>query len=104
MSPVLGVPNSEWGEAVKAVIVPRAGIKLAAAEFIALVKRLQGSAHAPKHVEFVDAVPITSVGKVDKKILKGNSGPDDSGWLASPSVRGLTPKGINCQLFDDSSI
>ena len=27
-------------------------------------------AHAPKHVEFVESLPMTGVGKVDKKALK----------------------------------
>jgi fatty-acyl-CoA synthase len=70
MVAALGAPDRKWGEAVKGVIVPRTGAKPAAAELIALVRRLKARAHAPKHVEFVDALPITSVGKVDKKLLK----------------------------------
>jgi fatty-acyl-CoA synthase len=34
------------------------------------VARLKGPTHAPKHVEFVEALPMTSVRKIDKKILK----------------------------------
>jgi fatty-acyl-CoA synthase len=70
MVAVLGVPDPKWGESVTAVIVPRIGANPAAAELIDLVKRLKGPAHAPKHVEFVDALPMTSVGKIDKKALK----------------------------------
>jgi acyl-CoA synthetase (AMP-forming)/AMP-acid ligase II len=33
-------------------------------------KTRKGSAHAPKHVEFVDSLPVTSLGKVDKKALR----------------------------------
>jgi fatty-acyl-CoA synthase len=70
MVAVLGVPDPKWGEAVTAVIVPHVGAKPTPAELIDLVKRLKGPAHAPKHVEFVDALPMTSVGKIDKKALK----------------------------------
>jgi fatty-acyl-CoA synthase len=34
------------------------------------VKQGEGSAHATKHVKFVDELPMTGVGKVDKKVLK----------------------------------
>jgi fatty-acyl-CoA synthase len=34
------------------------------------VKDRKGSTHAPKQVEFVDSLPLTAVGKVDKKILR----------------------------------
>ena len=37
---------------------------------IELVKKRKGSAHAPKHIKFVAELPMTGVGKVDKKVLK----------------------------------
>ena len=39
-------------------------------ELINLVKVKKGSAHAPKHIKFVTELPMTGVGKVDKKVLK----------------------------------
>lgn len=39
-------------------------------ELIGLVKARKGSAHAPKTIAFVDALPMTGVGKVDKKVLR----------------------------------
>ena len=35
-----------------------------------LVKDRKGGTHAPKQVEFVDSLPLTAVGKVDKKVLR----------------------------------
>jgi fatty-acyl-CoA synthase len=67
---VIGIPDAKWGEAVTAMIVRRPGAQASAEDFIDLVKRRKGAAHAPKHIEFVDALPTTSVGKVDKKALK----------------------------------
>jgi fatty-acyl-CoA synthase len=37
---------------------------------IDLVKQRKGSAHAPKRIEFVAQLPLTGVGKIDKKKLR----------------------------------
>jgi fatty-acyl-CoA synthase len=70
MVAVVGVPDDKWGEAVTAVVVAREGARPNAEELINLVKARKGSAHAPKHVKFVNELPMTGVGKVDKKVLK----------------------------------
>ena len=70
MVAVVGVPDDKWGEAVTAVVVAREGARPNAEELIDLVKAKKGSAHAPKHIQFVSELPMTGVGKVDKKVLK----------------------------------
>ncbi|MCL8485435.1 MULTISPECIES: AMP-binding protein [Bradyrhizobium] len=70
MCAVVGVPDDKWGEAVTAIVVPRAGTQPNATELIELVKARKGSAHAPKRIEFVAELPVTGVGKVDKKVLR----------------------------------
>jgi fatty-acyl-CoA synthase len=70
MVAVVGVPDDKWGEAVTAVIVAREGARPNEDELINLVKAKKGSAHAPKHIKFVTELPMTGVGKVDKKVLK----------------------------------
>jgi fatty-acyl-CoA synthase len=70
MVAVVGVPDDKWGEAVTAVIVAREGAPPNVEELINLVKARKGSAHAPKHIKFVTELPMTGVGKVDKKVLK----------------------------------
>jgi fatty-acyl-CoA synthase len=70
MVAVVGVPDDKWGEAVTAVIVAREGARPNADELINLVKARKGSAHTPKHIKFVTELPMTAVGKVDKKVLK----------------------------------
>ncbi len=70
MVAVVGVPDDKWGEAVTAVVVAREGTRPSAEELINLVKARKGSAHAPKHIKFVAELPMTGVGKVDKKVLK----------------------------------
>ena len=70
MVAVVGVPDDKWGEAVTAVVVPREGAHPSEQELINLVKARKGSTHAPKHIKFVNELPMTGVGKIDKKVLK----------------------------------
>ena len=67
---VIGVPDEQWGEAVKAVVVLRVGSDVPAAELMSLVRDRKGPVHAPKSVDFVDALPLTGLGKPDKKALR----------------------------------
>ncbi|WP_250609009.1 AMP-binding protein [Frankia sp. AgKG'84/4] len=67
---VVGVPDEKWGEAVKAVVVVRSGHTVDTAELIALVRQHKGSHHAPKSIDIVDAIPVSPLGKPDKKALR----------------------------------
>ena len=67
---VVGAPDDKWGEAVTAVVVLRNGATLDIDELIALVKEKKGSHHAPKSVEIVDSIPMSPLGKPDKKALR----------------------------------
>ncbi len=70
---VIGVPDERWGEAVKAVVVLRPDQKESdelAAELIAAVKEAKGSVQAPKTVDFAAGIPLTAIGKPDKKALR----------------------------------
>ena len=67
---VIGVPDDKWGEAVKAFVVLKSG---AAADFETLhvhVKAKRGGPWAPKTIEFVEAIAVTGLGKVDRKALR----------------------------------
>ena len=67
---VIGVPDEKWGEAVKAVVVLKAGASASAEALIALVRDRKGVVYAPKSVDFADSLPVTGLGKPDKKVLR----------------------------------
>ncbi|KRF11674.1 acyl-CoA synthetase [Nocardioides sp. Soil797] len=70
---VIGTPHEKFGEAVTALVVPRETDGLTdevIAEIQALVKERKGSVHVPKRVVPVEAIPLTGLGKPDKKALR----------------------------------
>jgi fatty-acyl-CoA synthase len=67
---VIGIPDPKWGETVKAVVVLEPGATVTADEIIAAVRARKGAVQAPKSVEFVDSIPVTAIGKPDKKALR----------------------------------
>jgi len=67
---VVGVPDEHWGEAICAVVVPRAGGRPTADELIAHVRARLTAFKRPRHVLFVDTLPLTSNGKVAKQVLR----------------------------------
>lgn len=67
---VIGVPHDKWGEEVKALVVLRNGQEASEQELIAFVKSRKGSLVAPKSVAFVPAIPLTNLGKPDKKAMR----------------------------------
>lgn len=67
---VVGVPDPALGEAVHAYVVAAPGARPDPEELRALVAAELRPYCAPAVVEFVDALPLTAMGKVDKQALR----------------------------------
>jgi len=67
---VIGVPDRDWGEAVKAVVELNPGASVSAKELIAFCRERLGGVKTPKTIDFIDALPRSSVGKILKKDLR----------------------------------
>jgi long-chain acyl-CoA synthetase len=65
----VGVPSAYRGETVKAVIVVRPGEGITAEEIMLYCRRELAPFKVPTIVEFRDALPRTSVGKVIRSAL-----------------------------------
>jgi fatty-acyl-CoA synthase len=67
---VVGVPDEKWGERPKAFVVRRSGAEVTDTVLIEYVRAHIARFKAPKAIEFVDALPRTSTGKVQKFELR----------------------------------
>lgn len=71
---VVGLPHPKWGEAITAIVTPRPGETLTEAGVIEAVRGRLSGFKVPKQVVFVDEMPRTSTGKVQKNVLREQYG------------------------------
>lgn len=69
---VIGTPDERWGESVIAIVVPSNSETRDATELLTQARLRLGAVKTPKQVYFVDKLPQTPVGKIDKKALRSN--------------------------------
>lgn len=68
---VVGMPDEILGERICAYVILKLGAMLTFEEIIDFLKKKGASMQQlPERIEFIDALPLTKVGKIDKKVLK----------------------------------
>ena len=67
---IIGVPDAEWGERVRAVVVPKAGEGVEADELIELCRQRLASFKKPESVVFAKELPRNPMGKILKRVLR----------------------------------
>jgi long-chain acyl-CoA synthetase len=76
---VIGVPDEEMGEQVRAIVIPAAGIEpdgTLADELIAYTRSELAHFKCPRAVTFTRELPRTETGKLQKRLLTSRYGPD----------------------------
>ena len=69
-SAVIGVPHSDFGEAVVAVVIPKAGAALDVAQMTSLLKSRIANFKVPKRIFIEGELPRNTMGKVQKNLLR----------------------------------
>ncbi|MWV17029.1 AMP-binding protein [Pseudomonas sp. L-22-4S-12] len=69
-SAVVGVPHEEWGEAVHAEVILKAGARVSVEELQEHVKARLGRFKVPKSILIVDSLPTSVVGKVLRRLVR----------------------------------
>lgn len=67
---VIGIPDKQWGEAIKALIVKKPDSSVTEDSIIAYCREKLAKYKVPKSVDFVDSIPRTLTGKILKKDLR----------------------------------
>jgi acyl-CoA synthetase (AMP-forming)/AMP-acid ligase II len=67
---VVGVPDEQWGEAVKAIVVMKSGKKATPADIIGFTRARIAGFKTPKSVDFIEALPRNASGKILRRHLR----------------------------------
>jgi acyl-CoA synthetase (AMP-forming)/AMP-acid ligase II len=67
---VVGAPDEKWGERVVAFVVPHPGRPVDVSDLVLHCRGMIAGYKVPKEIHFIDALPLTATGKVQKAVLR----------------------------------
>lgn len=70
---VIGVPDEEWGEIIRAYVVCRDGVQPDGEALVAHCKAQLASYKKPREFRFVEQLPLTPIGKVSRAALRAQA-------------------------------
>ena len=70
MCAVIGVPDRQWGEVGMACVVLKPGTAATPEEIARFAQENLAAYKVPRHIEFMDSLPLSSMGKILKKDLR----------------------------------
>jgi len=68
---VIGVPHEKWGESPNAFVVTRQGVDTSESDLREFARGALAHFKVPTAFRFVDALPKTATGKIQKFVLRG---------------------------------
>jgi long-chain acyl-CoA synthetase len=83
---VIGVPNADFGEEVKAIVAARGDVaqhekSALEADIIAFCRAALSAIKCPRSVDFVEALPRSEAGKLLKREIRARYWPSDAGLV-----------------------
>jgi fatty-acyl-CoA synthase len=66
----IAIPHEQWGETIAALVVLKPGMTATDAEIIEFCRANMAHFKCPKSVSFIDALPRTATGKIQKNVLR----------------------------------
>jgi acyl-CoA synthetase (AMP-forming)/AMP-acid ligase II len=66
----IGIPDTQWGEIIAAVLVPTEGHEVSVADIQTFVKDRMRSSRTPDHIVVIDELPYNETGKLLRRVLR----------------------------------
>jgi long-chain acyl-CoA synthetase len=71
---IIGVPHDKWGETIRAIVARRSGFTITEVELMGWCRERMTHFKCPTSVVFVDTLPKSGTGKVQKNVLRESYG------------------------------